>query len=57
MRSQWTLAWCLFGDFNIIRYLIERLGCTSFSPAMFKFLDFIEKHLMVDLPLVVGENT
>lgn len=57
MRLQWTLAWCLFGVFIIIKYLIERLGCNSFSPALFKFLDFIEKHLMVDLPLVGGEYT
>ena len=57
MRSWWTLAWCLFGDFNIIRYPAERVRCTSFNPAMFKFTDFIEKHLMVDLPLVGGEYT
>ena len=57
MRSWWTLAWCLFGDFNIIRYPAKRVGCTSFNPAMFKFSDFIEKHLMVDLPLVGGEYT
>uniref|UniRef100_A0A7N2KVN7 Reverse transcriptase domain-containing protein n=1 Tax=Quercus lobata TaxID=97700 RepID=A0A7N2KVN7_QUELO len=38
-------------------YPAERVGCTSFNPAMFKFSDFIEKHLMVDLPLVGGEYT
>ena len=51
VRSLWLLAWCLFGDFNIIRYPIERLGCSLFSLAMFKFLDFIAKHSLVDLPL------
>ena len=44
VRSRWEGAWCLFGDFNVIRYLAERLGCNSFSLAMFKFSDFIAKH-------------
>ena len=33
VRAKWPMAWCLVGDFNIIRYLSERLGCESFSPA------------------------
>ena len=37
VRSWWLLAWCLFGDFNIIGYLTERLGCSLFNSAMFKF--------------------
>ena len=51
VRIRWTKAWFLFGDFNIIRYPCERLGCDSFSPAMFAFLDFIENNFLVDLPL------
>ena len=57
MRGRWSAVWCLFGDFNIIRYPVERLGCSSFSPAMYKFLDFIERNLLVDIPLVGGEYT
>ena len=49
MHSRWTTAWCVIGDFNIIRYLSERLGCDAFSPAMFAFLDFIEANYLVDL--------
>ena len=45
------MAWLLFGDFNIIRYPGERLGCDSFSLAMFAFSDFIENNFLVDLPL------
>ena len=45
------MAWCLVGDFNIIRYPSERLGCESFSLAMFAFSDFIESNSLVDLPL------
>ena len=39
------------GDFNIIRYPSERVGCESFSPAMFAFSNFIEINSLVDLPL------
>ena len=51
MHARWPMAWCLVGDFNIIKYPRERLGCESFSPAMFTFLDFIENNSLVDLPL------
>ena len=37
MRLWWSSAWCLIGDFNIIRYPVEKLGCNSFSSDMFKF--------------------
>ena len=57
VRARWNSAWCVFGDFNIIRYPADRLGCTSFSPAKFKFSDFIERNSLVDLPLVGGEYT
>ena len=57
VRGRWSAAWCLFGDFNITRYPPERLGCSSFSPSMFKFLDFIERNLLIDIPLVGGEYT
>ena len=45
------MKWCLVGDFNIIRYPSERLGCESFSLAMFAFSDLIENNSLVDLPL------
>ena len=51
VHARWPMAWCLVGDFNIIRYPSERLGCELFSPAMFVFLDFIESNYLVDLPL------
>ena len=51
MHSRWNTAWCVFGDFNIIRYPSERFGCEAFSPAMFAFSDFIEANYLVDLPL------
>ena len=57
VRSRWPGPWCLFGDFNVIRYPTKRLCYNSFSTAMFKFSGFIAKHLLVDLPLVGGEYT
>ena len=27
VRARWPMAWCLVGDFNIIRYPSDRLGC------------------------------
>ena len=50
MHARRPMAWCLVGDFNIIRYPSERLGY-EFNPAMFTFLDFIESNSLVDLPL------
>ena len=51
MHSRQNTAWCVFGDFNIIRYPSERFGCEAFSPAMFAFSDFIEANYLVDLLL------
>ena len=51
MPSRWNIAWCVFGDFNIIRYPSKRFGCEAFSLAMFAFSDFIEANYLVDLPL------
>ena len=50
MHSRWNTAWCVFGDFNTIRYPSERFGCKAFSLAMFAFSDFIEANYLVDLP-------
>ena len=51
MHSRWNTTWCVFGDFNTIRYLSKRFGCEAFSLAMFAFSDFIEANYLVDLPL------
>ena len=51
VHARRPMAWCLVGDFNIIRYPSERLGYELFNPAMFTFLDFIESNSLVDLPL------
>ena len=57
VRARWSSTWCVLGDFKIIRYPVERLGCNLFSPAMFNFSDFIERNILVYLPLIRGEYT
>ena len=37
MHSRWNMTWCVFGDFNTIRYSSERFGCEAFSLAMLLF--------------------
>jgi hypothetical protein len=34
IRQCWPALWCIFGDFNTIRFPSERLGCSRFSSAM-----------------------
>ena len=57
IRTKWASPWSLFGDFNIIRYPTERLGCQNFSQGMLDFSDFIDSHHLVDLDLEGGLYT
>ena len=56
-RQRWAQPWCVFGDFNVIRFPNERLGCSRLSATMIDFSDFIEDLSLVDLPLHGGRYT
>jgi hypothetical protein len=45
------------GDFNVVHFPSECLGCNSFSPSMLAFSEFIEFSYLVDLPLEGGAYT
>lgn len=47
-----TLPWCMGGDFNEIRSLGERLGCSCRDRGMADFNNFIEELGLMDLPLL-----
>lgn len=51
IRSRWNGPWCIEGDWNIIRFPSEKLGCNRISSDMVSFSDWVNKHSLVDLPL------
>ncbi len=57
VRQRWAQPWCVFEDFNVVRYPNERLGCSILSTNMIDFSDFIEDLNLVDLPLHGGRYT
>ena len=51
------MPWCLGGDFNVVRFPLERSGSSPFTFAMIDFLDFISEQGLIDLPLEGGTFT
>ncbi|KAL4638296.1 hypothetical protein ACB092_03G136700 [Castanea dentata] len=51
------MPWCLGGDFNLVRFLLERSGSSTFTSATIDFSDFISGQGLIDLPLEGGTFT
>ncbi|XVF10646.1 hypothetical protein REPUB_Repub07fG0200300 [Reevesia pubescens] len=51
------VAWCLGGDFNVVRFPWEKLGRSFNMGAMKLFSNFIEGLGFVDFPLIGGKFT
>ena len=57
LASWWDIPWCLGGDFNVIRYPIERLGAMRFTSTMNAFSEFISSYGLLDIPMEGGRFT
>lgn len=52
LKSAHPVPWCVGGDFNEIKAIGERVGCTRIKRSMRDFQDFIENAELKDLPLM-----
>ena len=51
LKDRFRDPWCIGGDFNAVRNISERRGCSVRSICMENFENFIEKADLVDLPM------
>lgn len=51
IRGRWNGAWCIGGDWNVIRYPSEKLGGSRITGDMRRFTDWINSHSLGDMPL------
>lgn len=50
-RGRWNGAWCVKGDWNVVKFLSERSEGRGLSLEMRLFLDWLNSHSFVDLQL------
>jgi hypothetical protein len=54
VASWWGVPWIVGGDFNAVRFPLERLGAMHFTPTMRGFSEFISSCGLRDMPLEGG---
>lgn len=57
MNTIWNLPWCIGGDFNEVRLMDERKGCTNISSGMKEFGDFYDSNALIDIPIYGAKYT
>lgn len=57
VRGCWNGAWCIGGDWNIIRFPSERLEGCRWNEDMRAFSDWINHHSLMDLHLACASFT
>uniref|UniRef100_A0A2N9F7Q3 Reverse transcriptase domain-containing protein n=1 Tax=Fagus sylvatica TaxID=28930 RepID=A0A2N9F7Q3_FAGSY len=57
IRSWSGVPWCVGGDFNVVRFPLERMGSVGFFPAMYDFSNFISVNGLIDTSLSGGNFT
>lgn len=51
VRGRWDGAWCIGGDWNIVRFPSERRGTSRMTGEMSSFSDWINSQYLADLPM------
>ncbi|KAL7162684.1 hypothetical protein ACSBR2_043049 [Camellia fascicularis] len=57
IKQHFPLPWCMGGDFNEIRYMSERKGCSRREWGMSDFNEFIEKLELIDMHMLGRQYT
>lgn len=55
LKANFIEPWCIGGDFNEIKDVSERMGCSRVDRGMKDFLYFCNSMELIDLPMV-GRN-
>ncbi|XP_028079607.1 uncharacterized protein LOC114281359 [Camellia sinensis] len=56
LKNTFLGPWCMGGDFNEIRTISERIGCSRRDRGMREFNTMIDQLEMIDLPMLVEET-